>query len=475
MARAIKSKEATSVEIVRAHIEHIEKLNPRINAVVTLRKEEALKDAQAADDAVKNGALIGPLHGVPLTLKDAYRVKGMRSTFGVPQYSRYKPSADCEVVSRVRNAGAIILGRTNVPFASFDWQCKSPIFGETLNPWNPKHTPGGSSGGAAAALASGFTPIELGSDIAGSIRYPAHCCGVLGLRTTVGLLPYSDSLPDDMPRIFEKLTVCGPMARDYGDLSLMLKVLLGNGAKQQPDKPDPAKLKVAFTASLLTLEPDAEMKAALSAMEKEFSQAGHQVEHREPQIDWAAAYRVWGNIVGYEYRTVLPKLLQAGPGRLLFDAYFLHYRLGNGPLTVHFKEGFLLSEASYKEALSKREAILKEVDRFFEQTDLWILPSSPMEALRIQRRGGPIAHLGQNRTYSEMLGTYLCPTALMGTPALAMPIAMSKNGLPLGVQVHGARFSDEKLVRICEKLFAKTHPVHLAPVDPAISFSPLEK
>ncbi|MEC8545110.1 MAG: amidase family protein, partial [SAR324 cluster bacterium] len=193
LAQRIRQQEVTAVGVVQAHLNHIKQHNPQIKAVSVLAADEALASARRADQELSAGSSeVGPLHGVPITLKDHAIVKGLRTTLGMPQYWNYRPSKDCELVARLRRAGAIILGRTNVPFGCYDWNCRNPIYPETVNPWDFSRTPGGSSGGAAAAIATGMTPLEMGSDLAGSIRLPSHCCGIFGLRTTDGLLPMND-------------------------------------------------------------------------------------------------------------------------------------------------------------------------------------------------------------------------------------------------------------------------------------------
>lgn len=451
---AIRTGETTSEIVVREHLEQIRRLNPDLNAVVALREQEAISEAMQADRALREGAPLGPLHGVPITIKDAFRVQDSPTTYGLPQYSRYRPRTDCEPVRALRQAGAIVMGRTNVPLAVFDWQCKNPIYGETKNPWDLSRTPGGSSGGAAAALAAGFTPIELGSDVGGSIRYPAHCCGVLGLRTSVGLIPMGDSGPEDLSAFFEELVVCGPMARDWDDLLLMLSILK---REESPSAPPKQKLRVALSCSILGVETAPEISRALEDLALHLTAQGHEVHWTEPKVEWADAYRLWGHLIGHEYQSILPALLRSGPGRALFEAYFLRYRLGNGPLTQFFKEGLRTTPQEYQLAREAHRRLTLAGDEFFSSFDMWILPSSPTEAIPRQRGGRPIWHQGQELPYSTLIGSYLCPLVLLGTPALAMPLGKGGNGMPIGVQIHGKRFSDFDLVRACNGLFSNQY------------------
>ena len=452
-AASIKNKSITSLDLVKAHIAYIKKHNGRINAVIHLDEENALAQARLADERIANGMDMGPLHGVPMTIKDAFRIKGVPTTYGLPQYKNYLPKEDCEMVRRLKNSGAIVIGKTNLPFASFDWQCRHPNGKEGKNPWNQAHTPGGSSGGSAASVAAGFSPIELGSDIAGSIRYPAHCCGVLGLRTTDGLLPSEDWGPEDLETAFHRIVTCGPLARNVDDLILLLQVLDTNATP--PIKDIKKTLRIAYTSSILGVDNDQATQKHFETFIGALKEDGHQCKEKPPEgIDFEECYRIWGHIVGYEYRDVLPRFFKTAFGRILFDGYFLNLRLGNGRLTRYFKAGLNSSEDEYQKVLLEHQDVAKRMKRFMSEFDLWILPTSPSPAILRSRYGSFFKHNGQHKDYSSFLGNYLTPTALLGTPALNVPIGFAE-GLPIGVQVHGAPFSDHRLLQITKEHLEK--------------------
>ncbi len=194
LADAIRRRELSSRELLDHYLSRVERLNPALNAVVTLDPDGARRAADVADAAVARGEVVGPLHGVPMTIKDTYETAGMRTTCGVAAWD-HVPDIDAEAVRRLREAGAVIFGKTNAPSFAADWQTYNPIFGATNNPWDTTRTTGGSSGGAAAALAAGLTALELGSDIAGSIRLPSNWCGVCGHKTSWGIVPHRGHLP----------------------------------------------------------------------------------------------------------------------------------------------------------------------------------------------------------------------------------------------------------------------------------------
>jgi amidase len=345
----------------------------------------------------------------------------------------------------LRRAGAVFLGRTAVPFACFDWQCRPPLRRECVNPLDDARTPGGSSGGAAAALAAGFTPLELGSDVAGSIRYPAHCCGVYALRTTVGLIPSNDVGPDGGP-VFPSGYAAGPMARSPADLALMLSVLAPEGDSRVPASP-PGESRVAVTRSVAGLPVGPETASAVESVARAARAAGHEVVETDPPFDFDEAYALWGLLGGYEMRSGLPFGLRNRLGSRAFAAWFLFARLGNGPLSMSIRAGLLATESEYRAGLARRDELMARADQFLTHHPLWVLPISPTPAIPRQRSGRPIPFDGIDVSYSRFLGGYLCPTVPMGTPAAVVPVASSRGGLPVGVQVHARRFMDHWLLR----------------------------
>jgi amidase len=448
LAADIRSGRLRSAEVTAAFLDRIARHDRRVRAVVALDPAGARRQAEAADRAVAAGVPLGPLHGVPMTVKDGFRVAGVRSSFGLPHLRFYRPAADCEVVTRLRRAGVVILGRTAVPFACFDWQCRPPLARECVNPLDPARTPGGSSGGAAAALAARFTPLELGTDVAGSIRNPAHCCGVFGLRTTVGLVPAGDIGPPPGKPLFPSVLSVGPMARSVEDLGLLLSALLPDRDPREVT-PTVGRLRVAVTPAVEGARPDAASAEAVRGFARRLADAGHEVTtpDRLP-FDFEEGYAVWGLVAGYEMKQQLPALVRNRLVMRAFAAWFLAYRLGSGPLTTHFRRGLLASEAEYREGLARRDELIQAVDAFLDSHDLWVLPVSPGVAIRRQRPGRPIRAAGGSVPYSRYLGQYLCPTAVVGTPALVVPAGLGEGGLPIGVQAHGPRFSDRWLVDV---------------------------
>ena len=292
LVAALAARQVSAVELVDQAIARIEVLDAHINAVVVRDFDRARADAAAADQALDRGER-RPLLGVPMTVKEAYNVAGLPTTWGMPMFKDWRPAEDAVAVARVKAAGAVILGKTNVPFALADWQSYNDIYGTTNNPWDLDRTPGGSSGGSAAALAMGYTSLELGSDIGGSLRAPAHYCGVYAHKPTHALVPSRGHTPPGVPPLPQEvdLAVVGPMARSANDLALALDLLAG------PDEPDAVAYRLALPAArhdtlqefrVLVIDthpllPTAHaVRAALERLTERLAQAGCKLAQTSP-------------------------------------------------------------------------------------------------------------------------------------------------------------------------------------------------
>src|SRR5215469_11685497 len=307
LAAAIASKQLASRELLQTFLDRIERFNPALNAVVTLDAERAMQAASAADQAVAQGRALGPLHGLPVTIKDAIEVAGLRSTGGAVELSGHVPQADAVAVSRLRAAGAIVFGKTNVPRWSSDIQTYNELFGTTSNPWDPARTPGGSSGGAAAAVAAGLTSFELGTDIAGSVRIPAHFCGVFGLKPSFGVIPqhgYLDHVGGGTTDT--DINVFGPIARDADDLDLLLGVLAGPEPERQTawrlELPPPRRttlkgMRIGVWLDHPQCPMDREVLAVLRAAADRLAAAGAKIEEAHPPVDFSHQVSVFNHLL----------------------------------------------------------------------------------------------------------------------------------------------------------------------------------
>ena len=454
LARLIRERRVSAVEVLEAHLDRIRDWNPAVNALVTLDEEGARRRAEAADRALEQGTMWGPLHGVPFSAKDQFATAGLRTTFGSPRYRQHVPTTDAPLVARMRRAGAVLLGKSNLPLLAYDWQSKHPTLGRANNPWDLSRTPGGSSGGSAAALAAGFSPLELGADVGGSIRVPAHFCGVYGLRPTEGALPTEGITPADMPRTVRHIVVTGPLARSVEDLQLAWRVLsTPTGAPMSNDVDPDARptvelrdLRVAVTPELGGVPTDAATREAFDHVASRLQAAGATVDRVGPPVDGERALDVWGRIQGFELTAGLPGLLRRTPFK---DAIWqIAVRSGYGYLASYLHRGARLRTPRYFEALDEREQLSRTLDHFLTDVDVWITPAAARPAFRHCRAGTDLAIDGTPVPYALPLAPYNCATAVTGHPIVSMPAGRSPEGLPINVQVHARRGTDDRLLHV---------------------------
>ncbi|MEP7359146.1 MAG: amidase family protein, partial [Anaerolineales bacterium] len=302
-ATAIQSGALGSLELVEALLARIKTHNPALNAIIMLDAESARRQAQAADKALQRGLPAGALHGVPITIKDSFETAGLKTVSGYPPFADHIPSTDAPPVAHLRQAGAIILGKTNLPTLASGIQTDNPVFGRTNNPWDLARTPGGSSGGAAAAVAAGLSCLDLGSDIGGSIRIPAHFCGIYGLKTTGGRISGRGHLASPRPLAMPagwapllQMAAFGPLARSVADLRLALTVL--NGLDSPALDPPPGRampeLRLAWSEDFGGTPLDSASRGCLRKLVRTLERAGCHVERQEASVDYDEAWYVSG-------------------------------------------------------------------------------------------------------------------------------------------------------------------------------------
>jgi amidase len=403
-----------------------------IHAVCTPEPERALLSADAADARRASGHPLGPLDGLPMTLKDALRVAGSRTTWGLGMYRNHIPRTTSKAAELLQSQGVVILGRTTVPTGSFDWNGRNTLHAECTNPHDPTLSPGGSSAGAAAAVASGLSPLDIGSDVAGSIRVPCHFCGVSGLRTTDGWLPISDIGPENLPTGFAHLTTFGPIARDVADLGIVLDVWAA--ALPVPERPL-AEGPLAFSPSIDGLEIQPKTRDAL---ERWLADRG--AVEATPDVDFEALMDVWSTLVGFEMARGMPWYARNFPSRWLYGRFVIASRLGPGKMIDGLRQGLVASRRAYEAALARRAEAQARIDDFLSRHRAWALPVCPGSAPPLALSGKPIDGVA----YTRWHGMLNCPTSVLGTPALALPLPVK--GPPIGLQLHGPRFSDRALV-----------------------------
>jgi amidase len=464
LARRIRARDVSAVEVLDAHLDRIRRWNPALNAVVTLDAERAHRRAEAADEALGRGEVWGPLHGVPFTAKDHFSTAGLRTTYALPQYADFVPNADAPQVCRLKDAGAVLMGKTNLPLAGYDWQCVHPTFGRTNNPWDLDCTPGGSSGGAAAGLAAGLTPLGLGSDVAGSIRIPSHFCGVAGLRPTEGQTPLRGIRPPDRPVAARHIVVAGPIARTVEDLQVAWSALRDAETNDpMPDPPDLNDLRVAVTPELEGVPVDTDSQRVLRDAVDAWRNAGCSVERRPAPFDVEDASNAWARIQGFELTAGLPEPLRTPPLRQLVWQGYVRSKFG--ALAGRMATGAGLSPREYFDTLDRKEDLADTLDIFFRDWDLWVTPVAATPAFTHRPTGADLEIEGVSVPYTLPLAPYNCPTAVTGHPILTLPAGASSDGRPIGLQVHARRRADAALLAAGRRLEdALGHTSSLAPL-----------
>ena len=430
LVRALAQREVGALELCNAAIERIEQRDAAINAVVVRDFERARVQARAADVALAAGER-RPLLGLPMTVKESFNVAGLPTTWGFERARDLRPPEDAVAVARLKAAGAVILGKTNVPVALGDWQSVNPIYGRTSHPLDPSRTPGGSSGGAAAALAAGMVALELGSDIGGSIRVPAHFCGVFGHKPSHGLLPTRGhdfpGVPGAAP---DTLSVIGPLARSARDLDLAIGVLAGPdvdlAAAYRLELPPPRRERVSDARVLvLTEHPSArtagEVGAAVQAAADGLSRAGARVQDGRALLpDLASLQRA--------YQAALLTLMTRGMPGSTASVISAHEWLG---------------------LLDKRARLQAQCREVFAHWDLILMPAFGTAAFQHVdepvwgRRVLPID--GQDSPYGDQTA-WAGLASFVGLPATVAPVATTRDGLPIGVQIVGPHLCDRTTI-----------------------------
>lgn len=467
LAKAIRERSVSAREVLEAHLTQIAQHNRVLNAIVTLNEEQAMSRASQADAALARQELWGPLHGVPFTVKDLFDTAQMRTTWSYRPLANYIPQQDATAVARLRSAGAILIGKTNMPQLAVGPQCDSPLFGRANNPWNLKCTPGGSTGGGAAAVAAGLSPLEIGSDLGGSIRLPAHFCGVFGFKPTehrVSMAGASQRLKGAKGG-FGHMRVAGPIARSVEDLRLGLSLIEGPDGRQwsvppvaaQPWQERPLReYRFAWSDNFGGIPVTAETRTALEKLAVTLEQLGCRVEYcNPPSLNFTAALQNFGEICGTEIGVRTP------PHKRFLLSMVLRARSVDEPLFRGLVKGAALSMQRYVEALEKRNAFITVMEQFISNWDGWLCPVAPGPAfthrqMRNPLLGSPLEVDDQKLPYWVWSLTYTAVFNLTGNPAVVLPLARSQAGLPIGVQLVGQRWRDMELLNLARKLVEVT-------------------
>lgn len=462
LADMIRTGEVTASEVLEAYLDQISLRNKEVNAIVTLDIEGARERAREADEALLRGEIWGPLHGVPVTIKDNYATKAMRTTVSYPGHADYVPDFDATVVERIRKAGAIIIGKTNLPEMAMDYQTNSPVFGVTNNPWDLSRTPGGSTGGGAAAVASFMSALSLGNDLGGSIRIPSHFCGIYGLKPTENMVSkygINPGFPRGRYHSARHFVSCGPLARSVDDLELCLKVIAGPDIKDQdvpysplvePKRRDLKTLKIAWTDDFSGVGVTGDTRRALRHFADILEERGCTVRRTGPaDFDMNDIWKTYGKIVDMEMGVESPWFF-----RLLSYVFGVFYRKDVPFLEMVYPATY----DRYMEALTKRDSLVASLEGFLDEWDVWVCPVACTPAyghIEPRRYFGPypvydkaISVDGEPVNYLVANGSYTTVFNLTGSPVVVIPIGYTPQGIPIGAQIVGRRWHDMELLMI---------------------------
>lgn len=443
MAAAVAAREISARELLELHLRRIEQVNPTVNALVSIDQERARAAAEAADQQAASGAELGPLHGLPYGVKDTHEVAGWRTTFGSPLLADHHPQHDELVVRRVREAGAIIVAKTNVPEFAAGSHTFNSIFGTTLNPYDTSRSAGGSSGGSTAALATGMVALADGSDMGGSLRNPASFCNVVGLRPSFGRVP---QLPN--PNIFETTSVQGPLARTVDDLALLLSVQAGptpwNPTAQEtpgshfaqvPER-DLAGLAIAFSSDLGgSFMVDHQVTRIVMGQARVFESLGALVEDAAP--DLAEAEDTFRTLRAWNFQATFGELLARHPEKF------------KASLADNIRAGESLTGADIARAYRQRTALAQRMAAFFERHAALVLPVSQVPPFPTDQEYPDQINGQPQDTYLDWMRSAYFIT-VTGCPAISVPAGFTTEGWPVGIQIVGPPNGEFELLQIAK-------------------------
>ncbi len=440
IARLIREREVSAVEVLEAHLARIEAINPLVNAIVTLDIEGAHARARAIDAALKQGDDPGPLAGLPVAHKDLAETKGMRTTYGSPIFADFVPDFDALIVARLKAAGAVTIGKTNTPEFGAGSQTFNPVFGATRNPYDLSKTCGGSSGGAAVALACGMIPIADGSDLGGSLRNPAGYCNVVGFRPSPGRVPV---WPDPTPYL--PFAIDGPMARTVADIALILQAIAGPDLRAPLSISEPAQIfaqpltadlrgaRIAWSADLGGLPVDPRVSEVLAGQREVFARIGCVVEDATP--DLADADEIFYVMRALRYELTLGELLDRERSRI------------KETVVWNIEAGRALTGPQVGRAMRLHAALLERLYTFMQTYDYIVAPVSQVPPFPIEQQYVTEINGIKMQNYIEwMRSCYYI--SVCNLPAISVPAGFTRDGLPVGIQIIGRPRADLSVLQL---------------------------
>jgi amidase len=468
LALAIRAKRYSAREALAEHLDRVQSLNAKINAIVTMNPD-AEKDAAAADEVLARGEILGPLHGVPITIKDCFETAGLRTANGYEATANYVPEQDAPTVAKLRAAGAVVIGKTNLPSLAGDFQTDNAVFGRTNNPWNLDTTPGGSSGGESAAVAARISMLGLGSDIGGSIRHPAHCTAVFGIKPTEHLVSTAGYLEGTGWLKAERhLGTVGPLARSIDDLDLGLRIVAGPDRRFLETPPVTLRdrrprslrgLRLAYAPEWPGVPTSKVIREALDRLVRQLEAAGAEVTQALPKdVDFEGIREVYSSIFWAEFGGGMSEeeeLEQAKAFQLDVNSDEPYLRGAAKAVNISLRD--------YTKLLVARDRAIVQWETFLDGFDALLCTTSAVPAFFHCPQNAPIEIDGTPYPYATAIGASLEMFDFTGMPGISLPLGITEDSRPFGYQVVGKRWSDIGLLEIAGALAQVSGP---SPVPP---------
>ena len=444
LAAMLRARDVSSVEMVDAFIERIETVNHGLNAVVTLVEDRAAREAEESDQRLGGKGEVRPLEGLPITIKDSIITEGVRSTWGMKYFEHHVAKQDAPTVARLRAAGAIVIGKTNTPEMTMDYDCDNPVFGQTNNPWNHERVPGGSSGGEAAALAVGMSPLGMGSDYRGSIRVPAHFCGIAGLKPTWGTIPGSGHMAPGVaqPPAIAHMATIGPMARYVDDLTLAYNIVKGQHPSSpytvptpeaHPEKIDLKEIRCAIFTDACNVPVSSDIRAAIERAGRELQKMGIIIEAVKPPID--EGERLWWEYAGADGNQILVEALGEG------------LKLSRDRLRNFMVKGEGKSATDFFKIAMLRDAWRVQLAEFMERYPIILGPTFCTTAFK---HGATEVDIDGKKYPHFLAGWPVAWGNCAGLPGVVVPCGKDREGLPIGLQINGRAFGEETVLAVAK-------------------------
>jgi len=469
LAGLIRDGKATSYDIVKEHLEQIKKHNNKLNALISVFEEEALKEATLCDKETKDGKFRGPLHGVPVTVKEQFWIKGKKSNTNFKMLKDFVAPEDAVIVDRIKKSGAIILGQTNVPKNLLDYQVAGEIYPEGVNPYNFEYTPGGSTGGGAAALAAGLSPLELGGDFGGSIRVPANFCGLYGMKPTEKTIPLHGNmpLPENANTFILHMVQAGPLARTLDDVELLWKIIAGphESDRNIPDinwqkatNKELSDYKIAWTDGWPGFETSSQISNAVKTLADKLKSNGAKVEKKIPdETLHRDSLKTFVGLFPYIIAQGVPWFIRPLIKMQLLSGFLKGMKNESPDLYEPMNRGFKMNANHYGEMMLQRNMIIQRWENFFKEYDFLICPVAFGPSYKRCKVGSKLNYDGKEMIYINYVWPFVGCFNASGNPSVTIPLGLGEEGLPLGIQIVGKYWSEPELLHVAKKVAALTN------------------